>query len=77
MGIGEMGLLKKNGTGENGWSSRGNEMDTRDVESVDGGALVGLDAFDHYFRPLPKSISFLQGRLILSGSFDHIVEQVI
>ena len=43
-GTGEMGLLKKNGTGENGWSSIGNEMDTRDVESVDGGALVGLDA---------------------------------
>ena len=44
MGIGEMGLLKKNGTGESGWTSRGNEMDTRDVESVDGGTLVGLDA---------------------------------
>ena len=43
-GTAEMGLLKKNGTGENGWSSIGNEMDTRDVESVDGGALVGLDA---------------------------------
>ena len=75
-GTGEMGLLKNNGTGENGWSSIGNEMDTRDVESVDGGALVGLDAFDHYFRPRLESISFLQGRLILSGSFDHIVEQV-
>ena len=44
VGIGEMGLLKKNGTGESGWTSRWNEMDTRDVESVDGGALVGLDA---------------------------------
>ena len=43
-GTAEMGLLKNNGTGENGWSSIGNEMDTRDVESVDGGALVGLDA---------------------------------
>ena len=30
-----------------------------------------------HFRPRPESISFLQGRLILSGSFDHIVEQVL